>query len=431
MKQVRIQPLETPLHLSVDLPGSLTYTTRALNLAAMTKGVVRVENPLKSDDTYAMYNIIKDLGIDCLEEDNAFVISGDISQVQDKEYVLNSNISGRTTRTCLSLLCIVPGIKTLNCKEEFKKRPVGDLVDGLRQLGADIDYLEKEGHLPVRINSSELKAGKVSMNGEVSSQYFSSIMMIAPMLGEVEIEVIGEQTSKSYIDVTIEIMQDFGVEVVNNNYKSYLVKAGKQYQKSVYEVETDASTACYFFSIAALTGSTIRVNNIIPDQGHADKRFADILGLMGCKVNKNKEEKWIEVTGVEQLQGVSVDMNSLPDQAQTLAVIAAFANGSTSITGLDNLKYKETDRIAAPEAELHKMGIRTESDDTTLKIYGGEPHGAEIDTYGDHRMAMAFAPAGCKIDGMIINDPMVVSKSFPEFFAKLEEIGIKITEVQD
>ncbi len=429
MKSIKILPLEYSITGEITLSGCLSYTVRAMALAALTAGKVKIVNALKSDDTYAIFNAFKTLGIRVEEGSDYFVIEGDLRDVKEANYEININISGRSARTLLAILCLVPGTKILTCEEGFKNRPVGDLVDGLSQLGAKIEYLEKQGFLPVKIISSKLRPGKVKINGAVSSQFVSAILMIAPLVGEIEIEVVGEQSSKPFIDMTIEAMDSFGVHVKNNNYREYFVAGGQSYTKDIYFVEPDAISASYFWSIAALTKSKIKVLNLSPDSKQGDVKFADILGKMGCVVRKDAEG--IEVEGTDTMRGVSVDMRDMPDTAATLAVTAAFAKRKTVISGLSNLKFKETDRIEAPRRELEKMGVRAESSDNSLTIFGGNAHGAVIDTYGDHRMAMAFAVAGTRIPGVVINDPEVVSKSFPDFWKKLEEIGVKMLMKQN
>lgn len=422
----RIHPLQQPVHADVTLPGSLSYTIRALNLAAMTPDPVTLYNPLFSDDTEAMMRCLEALGVKIGAGDDFITVYGTIDDIKDQEYTLNINISGRTARTLLGLLCVVPGTKILTCESGFRKRPVGEMVNGLRQLGAQIEYLEEEGFLPLKITSSSLKPGTVKMKGTISSQYFSGIMMIAPRVGRIEIQVEGEQASKPFIDVTIATMKEFGVNVVNNNYQSYIVDSGQTYKQTSYIIEADAISASYFWGIAAITGSSIKVLHLSPDSFQGDVKFADIMERMGCKVVRNKDEKWIEVTGPKELNAIDVDMNDTPDSVQTLAVVAAYAKGTTHISGLHHLKVKETDRIEAPKNELLKMGVEVKSTTDSLTITGGIPHGAEIQTYGDHRMAMSFAVAGTRTEGVSIAKPEVVSKSFPTFWETLRALGVKL-----
>lgn len=432
MDKIEIIPLDKPLEDSIVLPGCLSYTIRAMALAAMTEGKVKIANALKSDDTYVMLSALKTLGILCEEGLDFFVIEGNLRDVKEAKYEIDINISGRSARTLLAMLCLVQGEKILTCGEGFKKRPVGDLVDGLRQMGAEIEYLGEEGFLPVKIISSKLNSGKIKVRGVVSSQFVSAILIIAPLVGGIEIEVAGEQVSKPFIDMTIEVMGAFGVDVKNNNYQDYFVSSGQSYTMNIYDVEPDAIAASYYWGIAALTKSKIKVLGLSSESLQGDAGFADILGEMGCIVRK--DEKGIEVEGTDLLRGINVDMRDMPDTVQTLAVAAAFAKGRTEITGIGNLKIKETDRIESTRKELEKMGVNVESGSDFLKIIGEDfstssgqtIHGADIDTYGDHRMAMAFAVAGTRIPGVVIKNPDVVSKSYPDFWKTLEKIGVKL-----
>lgn len=430
MSQIALSPLSKKITAEISIPGCIGYTIRALNIAAMTKGSVKIQNPLKSDDIYSMVNALKVLGIAVEEGENYFIVYGDIGQVANKDYKIDIGLSGRAARTLLALLCIVPGEKILTCAEEFKKRPIGDLVEGLRQIGAKIEYLEKDGHLPLKILSSVLNQGSISIRGEMSSQYFSAIMMIAPLIGNITIDVEGSQSSKPYVDMTINIMKDFGVNVINDNYAQYKIQNGQDYKNpNLYSVEPEATGASYFFSIAAVTRSKIKIPGLGPESLQGDIRMVDILEKMGCIVSKNQEAKWIEVEGTNALNGITVDMNDTPDLVPTLSVVAAFADGMTKMTNIAHVRLKETDRIDSPKNELLKMGITAVATNDSLTITGGDPKPAMIETYGDHRMAMSFAIAGTKIDGIKINNPDVVNKSFPEFWDKLEDIGIGIERI--
>jgi 3-phosphoshikimate 1-carboxyvinyltransferase len=431
MNTVHISPLPTSITADVEIPGSLSYTIRALTIAAMIEGSITIKNPAKCDDTDTMVTILKTLGVRVEKGVNHITVHGSIKNITQKEYHLNVHLSGRTARIILGFLCIVPGIKTVICDAGFKKRPVKDLVDALRQLGAEIEYLEDEGYLPVKITSEKLMRNNVSVNGTISSQYISSLLLIGPMIGGIEIKVPGEQASKPFIDMTIGIMKTFGVDIKNNNYQSYKIENNQTYKKiDDYIVEADAIAASYFFAIAALTKSTIKIVHLSPDSYQGDVAFADVLARMGCEVVKNKKEQWIAVKGTNNLTAISLDMNHTPDTVPTLAVVSAFAKGKTKITGLLHLKIKESDRLTAPKNELQKMGITGETTEDSLTIIGGQPKSAAIETYGDHRIAMAFAIAGTKIpDGITIKNPDVVNKSFPNFWEKLEEIGVKIQRI--
>ena len=423
MKRARITPLKGPATATLAIPGSKSYTNRALMLAVLTGGEVTIRNPLVSDDTHAMIACLRELGFRCAFKDGCLVVSGDLSKVEDREYTLNANLSGTTMRFVLALAAIVPGIKTVLGRGRLNERPIAHLVEALEQLGAKIEYVGAQGYPPVRITSAKLNPGKVAMRGAVSSQFLSALLMVAPRVGDISVLVEDEQVSKPYIDMTVEAMKNFGVEVSNEAYKKYHVAAGQQYRVREYALEGDVSSASYFAAIAALTRSTLTLTNMNPRSLQADTRFFKIVEDMGSTISYGKESITIKGGGVRP---VDVDMRDCPDQAQTLAVLAAFAEGKTTMTGITSLRVKETERVVALEQELKRMGIRTESTPDSLTIYGGDPAPARIDTYDDHRMAMAFAVAGSVLEGMEINEPDVVSKSYPNFWEALTSIGVGI-----
>lgn len=410
----------------ITMPGSKSYTNRALIMAAITKGTVTLVNYLESDDTLAMINCLKTLGIKIKKVKNTLVVENDINFIKDKRYELDADLSGTTIRFILALSCIVPGIKKIFGSVGLNKRPIGDLVLALNTAGAEIKYENKYGFPPVIVSSSFLPHGDISIDGSVSSQFLSALLMIAPKIAEVSINVLGEQISKSYIDITISMMKEWGVKIENNNYKQYAVPPNQDYKMSKYVIEGDYSAAGYFAAIAVLKKSKITIKNLNPNSVQGDRNFLTILEKMGNKITYRDSEVIIEGTGIKP---VEADMELCPDQAQTLAVLASFAKGKTVMNGVRSLRVKETERIKALQIELAKMGIKTESSDVdTLIIYGGDPKPAEIDTYNDHRMAMSFAVASVKLSGMKINNPEVVNKTFPKFWETLSQIGVKINK---
>lgn len=422
MRTTKIFPLEKSIDAVVSIPGSKSYTNRALLMAALVGKTVRIKDPLLSDDTNAMIDCLEMLEIKVAAKGDYLEVAGDIRSVADKEYELNARLSGTTIRFILALSAVIAGVKTIQGEGRLNERPIGDLVDALRQLGAKIEYLEKEGFPPVRVSSSKLVAGNITMNGSVSSQFLSAILMIAPVVGEVNIDVVGEQISKPYIDMTIDSMKQFGTRVEVRDASAYVVPAGQKYGIDEYVVEGDASSASYFFAIAALTQSRITLKNMNPKSVQADMGFLKILSDMGNEVEYGVNEITIQGKGIKP---VDVNMQDCPDQVQTLAALSACVPGTTHIAGVGSLRVKETERVAALERELAKMGIRSESTPDTMTIYGGYPKPAVIDTYWDHRMAMAFAVLGAKMKGMEIRNPEVVTKTFPDFWEKLNSIGIK------
>ncbi len=423
MKTVELIPLPSPVKKTVAIPGSKSYTNRALILASLTHGPVTILNPLYSDDTKAMIHCLHTLGIEIKEKNDRIVVSNSIADIQEGSYTLNANLSGTTIRFILALACIVPGIKIIRGEEGLNKRPIKDLVDALRQLGAEITYTEKEGFPPVRVNSRTLTNNTVTLPGTISSQYTSALLMIAPVLENVTIKIEGEQISKPYIAMTIDSMKAFGVAVGNNNYQSYAIPKGQKYTANTYTVEGDYSSAGYLFAIAALSKSEITLTNLNPASVQADKQLLSVLQTTGSEVLFGTASVTVKGKGVTP---VTLDVTAFPDQAQTIAVLAAFAKGTTTITGIQSLRVKETDRVHALVTELGKMGITTETTDSTITIHGGNPVAAAIDTYGDHRMAMSFAIAGSILEGIQIHDADVVTKTFPHFWEVLASLGMGV-----
>lgn len=381
-----VQPITKPIEATVRVPGSKSYSLRALLISALCQQPFDIKNLLDSEDTQAMQRCLRAL--------------------KENQQNIDVNESGLTARFMTVLACIKSNEQIIDGSASLRKRPIKDLVDALRDLGAKIEYLDKDGYLPLRIISSHLPGNKVTLKGSVSSQYLSALLLISPSFKDgLEIEIIGKQISKPYIDMTIDIMAHFGVIVDNKNYKKYTVKP-QQYRAKDYIVESDYSAAGYFFAIERLTGSKIKVEGLSPTSKQADKKLFDLL------------------QSTRSLP-YAIDVTDFPDQAMTLAALAAFRPGKTMLNGVASLRVKETERVAALQNELTKMGIRTTSTPDSLTIYGGQPKPAYIDTYGDHRLAMSFAVAATKISGIRIINSQVVNKTFPGFWDELR----KITEV--
>ncbi len=408
MNIAEISKLSLPADITVSVPGSKSYCQRALLIAALCEEDIQIKNLLDSKDTKAMQD--------------------SIAALKENRSELMINESGLTARFITALACISPGSQTISGTPNLQKRPIKDLVDALRQLGADIEYKEKEGFLPIVVSSEQLSGDKVSLSGQTSSQYLSALLLIAPVLGNgLEITVEGKQISKPYLDITIDIMSSFGVNVENDNYQRYTVKPQK-YKAKVYEVEADYSSAAYFYAINTLTGSNIKVGNLNPNSKQGDKKFVDLIKTSEWHGGRGPSTNIVEVDGRDSRSDEArvENVEDFPDQAMTLGVLAAFKGGKTVINGVKSLRIKETERVKALENELAKMGIKTESTDDTLTIFGGSPKLANIDTYGDHRIAMSCAGAAVKLGGMKIFRPEVVEKTFPGFW---NELG-KITEVK-
>lgn len=415
-----IRVLEKPVTATIDIPGSKSYTNRALVLAALTKGPVTLSHPLYSEDTEAMIDCLRTLGLRIETSLDQIIVYDDISIIQNRSYELNAKDSGTTIRFLLALLCLVPGTQVIRGNARLNNRPIKDLVDTLRQLGANIDSLEKEGQPPLKIHPCSLcSKGEVTVNASMSSQFLSALLMIAPVMDGLKISLSGELISQPYIAMTIDAMHGWGVDVLQMEDGGYHIPPRQQYHKNHYVIEGDFSSAGYFFAIAALTQSTITLKNLNPKSSQADRMFLNTLARMGNEMTIS--DYGITIKG-RQVLPLSLAMEDCPDQVQTMAVLAAFAKGTTKISGVRSLRLKETERVHALKNELAKMGIKTEDTHDTLTIYGGNPHAAIIDTYGDHRMAMSFAVAGTKLPGMKIHHPEVVNKTFPSFWEKLRSL---------
>lgn len=423
-------PLSHPVRAEVTIPGSKSYTNRAVLIAAMIKGIVVIKNPLFSDDTLAMIHCLRTLGIEIDIKTDCIKVIGSLDDIKNGDYVLNAQLSGTTLRFLLPLLTIVLGTKILTGGEGLRKRPIKELVDALRTLGADIAYIDTPDYPPLRVTASTFRAQKIVLDGGVSSQYISALLMIAPLVSPFTIEVHGVQISKPYIDMTIDIMKQFGVvvvsEAINDMCHTYFVSGQQMYHAKKYVVEGDFSGAGYFFAIAALTRSTLKIKNLNPDSVQPDKKLLSVLEQMGSKIIYSKKAITIQGGGVKPMEIQVVDC---PDQAQTLAVLAAFAQGSTTLLGVRSLHGKETERVVALEQELRRMQIGVVSTIDTMTITGGNPQPARIRTYGDHRMAMSFAIAGAQLHNMEICHPEVVTKTFPDFWKQYHNIGIRTKKV--
>jgi len=406
---------------TVSVPGSKSITNRALIIGALAGSGTILKNFLYSDDTIYMLQALRELGY-CINDDKetGTVIFEKSSTVPVKGSCFIGN-SGTAIRF-LASFCAVRGCEVeLTGIERMKERPIGELAAVLKNLGAEIAFDGKEGFAPIRIKSNGLEGGKVSIRGDISSQFITSLLLSAPYArNDVEIEIIGDLVSKPYVDITIQIMKDFGVKVENDNYQHFLIKAGQSYTSREYAIESDCSSASYFFAAAAIANGEVTVENISPSSLQGDIKFIDILEEMGTKVERGGN--YIRVIG-GKLKGITVDMHNMSDVAQTLAVTALFAEGPTEIKNVYNMRLKETDRLKALANELVKLGAGVEEKNDGIIIYPHSSYKAsEIETYDDHRMAMSFALVGLRIPGIKISNPECVSKTFPKYFKEFQKL---------
>jgi len=411
----------------VRLVGSKSITNRALLLAAVSSGETQLENMLISDDINYMLKALEQLGVSLdkdLDNLRCGVKGGDALKTVGGEHEIYVGNAGTVVRPLTALLAQCEGIFTIKGDARMYERPIGDLVDALRQLGAKIDYLGTEGYPPLRIQGGEFSGNTVSVRGNMSSQYLTSLLMTLPLRGiDTTINIDGDLVSKPYIDITTKMMASFGVEVENNNYQSFFIKGGQNYQApGAYEVEGDASAASYFVGLAAISGK-VRIHGAGSESMQGDVEFAKVAEQMGAKLTWGPN--WLEVEQGE-LVGIDVDLNHIPDAAMTLATMALFAKGPTAIHNVYTWRLKETDRLAAMATELRKVGAEVEEGEDYIIINPpAQIQHAAIDTYDDHRMAMCFSLLQFADCGVTINDPGCTSKTFPTYFSVLDGITTK------
>jgi 3-phosphoshikimate 1-carboxyvinyltransferase len=413
-----ITPFHRPVQAEISVPGSKSLTNRALVIASLAEGASRLSNVLHSDDTRYMMNHLRTLGVTLHATDDMVEVAGTAGRFPAVDAELFCGNAGTTVRFLTALCTLVPGTQTITGDERMQQRPIQDLVEGLLALGADIEAPSECP--PVRVHSAGLRGGSVSVRAHRSSQYLSGLLMIAPYAQEaVTIEVAGDVVSESYVELTLEVMAAFGVTVERPAARRFVVPR-QRYKGREFAVEGDATSGGYWWALAALTGSRIHVPNVQPASRQGDVALLQILERMGCQVSFGRG---IAVQGPPALKSPgTVDMNRLPDGVMTLAVVAALAQGETRIVNVANLRIKESDRLAALVNELRRVGVAAEELPDGIRIQGGRPHGAEIETYADHRMAMSFAVLGTRVPGISLRDPGCVSKSYPTFFEQLEAL---------
>ena len=419
---MQIRPLYHPLHATVHVPGSKSLTNRALLIASLAKGRTYLTNALFSDDSCYFAKALQTLGFDVqLDEANhEMTVTGLGGRIPAAHAELFIGNAGTTARFLSAFLTLGDGEYILDGDSRMRERPIGDLVDALSQLGAIVET--SSGCPPVKIIASGLPGGKTKIAGNISSQFLSALLMVAPYAtSPVEIEVITELNSKPYVDMTLAIMRDFGVHVERKGYERFIIQPSFFSPLFSYPIESDASAASYFFAAPAICGGTVRVENISRNSKQGDIDFLDILQQIGCVINEG--DNFIEVTSTNSLHGVDVDMRDIPDTAQTLAVIAPFASSPTRIRGIASARVKETDRVHATCTELRRLGVRVDEHKDGMTIYPCDSiQPAIIQTYNDHRMAMAFALVGLRVEGITIENPACVSKTFPNYFDVLDAL---------
>ncbi|WP_426176095.1 3-phosphoshikimate 1-carboxyvinyltransferase [Massilia sp. TWR1-2-2] len=439
MTQQKYYPQHLDLHPvtqvegTVRLPGSKSISNRTLLLAALAGGSTTIVDLLASDDTMVMLGALHSLGIEWEQiDDNTHIVHGADGVLPVHEADLFMGNAGTAIRPLTAALAVIGGDYTLHGVSRMHERPIGDLVDALNAVGAQIEYTGEEGFPPLRIRRGHIHAQRMSVRGNVSSQFLTALLMAAPLMARehpVSIDVEGELISKPYIEITLNLMRRFGVTVEQDGWNSFTVAAGQRYTSpGTIHVEGDASTASYFLAAGAIAGGAVRVLGVGRNSIQGDVRFADALEQMGVTVTRG--DNWIEATSNGVLKAIDADFNHIPDAAMTIAVAALYADGTSTLRNIASWRVKETDRLAAMAIELRKLGATVEegADYIAITPPAEEIHAATIDTYDDHRMAMCFSLAsldgkGRRGNAMRINDPKCVAKTFPDYFEAFASIA--------
>ena len=404
---------------AVRLPGSKSISNRVLLLASLAAGDTRITGALDAEDTLVMRKALSALGVS-FDRETALGVGGPFPVKQAELFLGNA---GTAFRPLTAALAMCGGEYRLSGVPRMHERPIGDLVDALRGVGARIDYAGREGFPPLVIHPGKIDVEqKLRVKGDVSSQFLSALLMALPLTGRTaRVDVVGELISKPYVEITLNVMRRFGQEVRRDGWKSFEVRGSTYVSPGKFFVEGDASSASYFLAAGALGGGPVRVEGVGKDSIQGDVRFVEVLERMGAKIAFG--EGWIEASGGKPLRPIDLDLNHIPDAAMTAAVLTLFATGPSTIRNIGSWRVKETDRIAAMATELRKLGAEVEEGKDFLKVTPGKlQSNVAIDTYDDHRMAMSFALVALGGVPVRINDPQCVAKTFPDYFAALRSI---------
>ncbi len=416
-----IKPIKG-INATVSVPGSKSYTQRALIIAALAEGKSSLQNPLIAEDTGYVMEALRSLGAEITTAKGNITINGTGGHIRNSGRKIYLGNNGTAMRLLTGVVALGEGTFTLTGSQRLCQRPIQPLLDALTDMGADCRANDKDGCPPVFVHAHGLRGGTVTLADIESSQYISALLICAPFAEEdTVIELQGKIPSLPYVDMTVAVMKAFGAEVVDQNRRCYVVKGGQQYQGRRYPIEGDCSSASYFFLAAALCQGRVKVQHINPETLQGDIELLTIMERLGCTIIKG--EDWVEVVGGALTSGeYTFDLGAMPDMVPTLAVLSAVRPGRTMITNVPHLRIKESDRLAALAAELHKIGVQAEEREDGLVIEGNSPHGADIETYNDHRIAMSFAALGLAVPGIRIQNEGCVDKSFPGFWGELKKL---------
>ncbi|MEM9352480.1 MAG: 3-phosphoshikimate 1-carboxyvinyltransferase [Planctomycetota bacterium] len=423
-ESIVIHPPAEPVRGRIRPPGSKSITNRALVCAALAQGRSELSGALDSEDTNVMIDALGGVGIgvERFDEGERLAVTGCGGSVPPAAGDLFVANSGTTMRFLTAMLTLGQSRYRIDGIPRMRERPIADLLEALKQLGAHVSSESGNGCPPVVIEGDGLRGGEAAIRGDISSQFLSGLMMAAPCAqAPVVLRVEGALVSVPYVEMTARVMESFGAEVEqSDDYGRIGIAAPGGYRATKYAIEPDASAASYFLAAAAITGGEVTVEGLGAGSLQGDVRFAECLGAMGCQVEIGSDA--ITVAGGE-LRGIDVDMNDISDTVQTLAAVALFAEGPTTVRNVAHIRHKETDRIQAVVDELRKLGAGAEATEDGMVITPGEPRAAAIATYNDHRMAMSFALAGLRIPRVEILDPGCTVKTYPGYFDDLRRLS--------
>jgi len=421
ISRVTVHPVRGVLDRTVDVPGSKSITNRALICAALASDESVIENIAPGDDTGAMIAALSALGAAITRNGGEVRVASPIDLAGAQELTLNANLAGTTARFMVAVAALRSGNTIVTGEAPLLRRPMRGLLEALTSLGAGVEYLGEQWHLPVRVSSGTKKSGEVSLPADVSSQFVTALMLIAPCVeGGLTIRLTGRVISLPYIQMTVEVMRSFGSRVELDG--DLITVPGGGYTGQSFEIEPDASSASYPLAAAAIVGGRVRVRGITDSSSQGDAQFAAILGLMGCDVEYQSSGVTVSRDTNTVLQGIEIDMSDMSDLVPTLAVVAMFAKTPTRIMGVGFIREKESDRLGDLALEMRKVGGVVDVTDDGLVVSPSAIHFGVVDTHHDHRLAMALALVGLVCDGVQVNDPEVVSKSWPNYFEMISEL---------
>jgi len=405
--------------VTVEAPPAKAYTLRALIISSLSAGESTIYNPLLGRDQLNVIECLKRLGVEIKHQGRKVIVGGTggrYSPIDDKLDVGESGVGMNflTSASCLSdKPVIITGAKRIT------ERPILEVVNGLRQLGCKIEYMDKEGFPPIKVHGGGIKGGYAQIKGQKTSQYFSSITISSPNAdNKVMLSCVDTMTEKPYFDISLQMMSEFGIEVENDNYKEIRIPNDKKYSAREITIEGDYSSASFFFLAGAICKTKVTITGLNPDTKQGDKAFLTLMERMGCSVSDTDDGTCIQG---RKLQAIEQDMSDLPDLVPPTVIAAAFADGTSRFTNIGHLRHKECDRLAVMASELNKMGVNAKCDENSLTIKGNPKiHGADIDPHNDHRIAMSFAVAGLVTGEQIVENEVCVAKSFPDFWEKFE-----------